>query len=156
RTTASRPAPSPASPTTSKPWRVSMLEMPSRTRTSSSATTTRFPLTLAESLRRGRPSGAPTVSESLAITTGEARDSLRRLAEEQASLRRVATLVAQGVSAEELFAVAAEEVARVLGVPSVRIARYDPDATVVLGEFNYSGFPAGSVWPHDAPGVAKM
>jgi GAF domain-containing protein len=82
-------------------------------------------------------------------------ESLQRVVDEQAALRRVAALVAEGAAAGELFAVAAEEIGRVLEVPSVRVARFDPDAVVVLGEFNYRGFPAGSVWPHDAPGVAK-
>src|SRR5262245_22052644 len=125
-----------------------MLAMPSRTRTSSSAITTRFPSILAESLR-------PALTEPVAEVTDAADESLRRLAEEQGSLRRVAALVAAGAPADELFAVAAEEIGRVLQVPSVRIARYEADGAVVLGEFNYQGFPAGSVSPHDAPGVAK-
>src|SRR5262249_55866016 len=115
-----------------------MLAMPSRTRTSSSATTTRFPDISAESLR-------PAVTEPATETTDRATESLLRLAGEQAALRRVAALLAEGVATEELLAVAAEEIARALEVPSARIARYDPDAVVVLGEFSDHGFPAGSV-----------
>ena len=52
-----------------------------------------------------------------------------RLAEEQAALRRVATLVAQGAEPPALFAVVAEQVARVLRVPLVRIVRCEPDGS---------------------------
>ena len=45
------------------------------------------------------------------------QDELRRLAEQQAALRRVATLVAHGTSPVDLFAVVAEEVARIVDVP---------------------------------------
>ena len=46
------------------------------------------------------------------------------LALEQAALRRVATLVARGVQAEELFAAVTEEVARLLGVDHAHLGRY--------------------------------
>ena len=46
-----------------------------------------------------------------AIANAESRAGLARLAEEQAALRRVATLVARGAPAEEVFAAVAEEVA---------------------------------------------
>src|ERR1700755_2616240 len=52
---------------------------------------------------------------------------LGRLAQEQAALRRIATLVAQGAPLGSLFAVAAEEIARVLGVPFVSIARCEAE-----------------------------
>jgi GAF domain-containing protein/two-component sensor histidine kinase len=55
---------------------------------------------------------------------------------EQAALRRIATLVAQGVQPHELFAVVAEEVGRVVDAPAVGIARYESDATAtVCGTF---------------------
>jgi GAF domain-containing protein len=57
---------------------------------------------------------------------------LTRLAAEQAALRRVATLVAQGAPSTELFAAVAEQVACVLTVPVVQIARYEPDGTATL------------------------
>src|SRR5207244_9081838 len=47
-----------------------------------------------------------------AISNLQARDDLRSLADEQAALRRVATLVAEGTTAEELFAGVAGEVAQ--------------------------------------------
>jgi signal transduction histidine kinase len=54
---------------------------------------------------------------------------LARLAEEQAALRRVATLVAHGAEPTRLFAVVAEQVARVLRVPLVSITRFEADDT---------------------------
>jgi GAF domain-containing protein len=53
-----------------------------------------------------------------AIANAESRAGLARLAEEQAALRRVATLVARGVPSEELFAAVTEEVGRLLPVDS--------------------------------------
>lgn len=58
---------------------------------------------------------------------------LRGLAEEQAALRRVATLVARGVPAGELFRAVIEEVGRLLSVENVHLLRYEPnDAATVL------------------------
>jgi signal transduction histidine kinase len=54
------------------------------------------------------------------------------LAEEQAALRRVATLVAQGVLAEQVFAAVTEEVVRVLPVDVARMGRFEPDGTVTF------------------------
>ena len=54
---------------------------------------------------------------------------LRGLAEEQAALRRVATLVARGVPAGELFRAVTEEVGRLLSAPYVHLIRYEPDGT---------------------------
>ena len=64
-----------------------------------------------------------------AIANAEARIQISRLAEEQLALRRVATLVAQGAAPDSLFAVVAEQVARVLDVPLVSIVRYEEDGT---------------------------
>jgi signal transduction histidine kinase len=66
-----------------------------------------------------------------AIANAQARNDLRGLAEEQAALRRVATLVAEGVPAEELFAAAAREVQQVLGVSGVVLDRYDEAGTSI-------------------------
>ena len=63
----------------------------------------------------------------LAASEGRAR----KLAEEQAALRRVATLVARESLPEELFAVVAEEVGRVMNVPLVAVARYEPDGSAI-------------------------
>ncbi len=53
-----------------------------------------------------------------------------RLAEEQAALRRVATLVARGTSPAEVFEAVAAEVARVLASDFALVGRYETDATL--------------------------
>jgi hypothetical protein len=62
---------------------------------------------------------------------GVARDvtERRQATAELSALRRVATLVAQRVPPDELFSVVAEEIARVVDVPLVRVVRYEPDGT---------------------------
>jgi GAF domain-containing protein len=80
----------------------------------------------------------------------------RQLATEQAALRQVATLVARESSPDQLFAAVAEQVARVLDVPHVRLVRYDAEGSVVVGGFSEGErepFPIGSRWPLDSPGV---
>jgi GAF domain-containing protein len=83
---------------------------------------------------------------AIAISNTESRDRLRRLAEQQASLRRVATLVAEGGSQSELFSAVAEEIARMLDVSLVSVVRYELDRTaLVLASVNAApGFPVGS------------
>jgi signal transduction histidine kinase len=62
------------------------------------------------------------------------------LAEEQAALRRVATLVAQGVPPPDVFAAVARELGRVLDVDATHIGRYEPDGTSVV---SLAGWSAG-------------
>ncbi|HET6867931.1 MAG TPA: GAF domain-containing protein [Solirubrobacteraceae bacterium] len=86
----------------------------------------------------------------------QAENRLRELAEEQAALRQVATLVAHESSPDRLVAVVAEQVALVFDVPLVRLIRYEPAAAVVVGGFSESDdepFPIGSRWQLDTPGV---
>jgi len=59
-------------------------------------------------------------------------DPLSMLAEQQASLRRVATLVARGVDPAEVFTVVADELARCLNVAHAALVRRDSDGTAVL------------------------
>jgi GAF domain-containing protein len=82
-----------------------------------------------------------------AIANAESRAGLVRLAEEQAALRRVATLVARGVAPEEVFAAVTEEVVRVLPVEVARMGRYEPDGTVTFvaaAGMSDALFPAGA------------
>jgi signal transduction histidine kinase len=60
------------------------------------------------------------------------RDELSMLAEQQASLRRVATLVARGVDPSEVFAMVADELARCLNVAHAALVRRDSDGTAVI------------------------
>jgi GAF domain-containing protein len=82
------------------------------------------------------------------LAASEAR--ARELADEQAALRRVATLVAQGASPDELFSAVAKEVARVIDVPVVGIRRYEADGTfTILGNAGATSpeLTVGSRWP---------
>jgi signal transduction histidine kinase len=82
---------------------------------------------------------------------------VRELVTEQAALRQVATLVARESSPDQLFAAVAGQVARIFDVPHVRLVRYEPDGSVVVGGFSVGDqepFPTGSRWPLDSPGVA--
>jgi signal transduction histidine kinase len=67
-----------------------------------------------------------------AIANAESRADLARLAEEQAALRRVATLVAGGAPPEEVFATVTEEVGWLLDTHLAGMARYDSDDTVTV------------------------
>jgi signal transduction histidine kinase len=92
-----------------------------------------------------------------AIANAEARTEIARLAEEQAALRRVATLVARGAQPSEVFATVAEELGRVLRVGGTAIMRYEPDATataVAAWSGKRGTMPIGSSWPLDGEGVA--
>ena len=60
-----------------------------------------------------------------AIANTESRAKAERLAEEQAALRRVATLVAQEAPPAEVFAKVAEEVARTCSMTSSRLLSRD-------------------------------
>ena len=78
------------------------------------------------------------------------RDSLRELAEnlsvlarQQAALRRVATLVARGVSQSEVFSAVAEEMAGCLNVGNAEVLRFEDDgaAIVVVASYAEPGVP---------------
>jgi signal transduction histidine kinase len=73
---------------------------------------------------------------TMAASLADSRDGLQRLAGEQASLRRVATLVARGRPADEVFAAAAEETALVLHAAGSLILRLDADgASTIVARF---------------------
>jgi signal transduction histidine kinase len=63
---------------------------------------------------------------------GRAQTDGSWLAEEQAALRRVATLVAHQAAADEIFAAVAEEVARLLRADRGAVCRYEPDASMTV------------------------
>ncbi|MDT4942889.1 MAG: hypothetical protein QOJ34_2978 [Pseudonocardiales bacterium] len=60
------------------------------------------------------------------------RDELAELLEEQAALRRVATLVAREGRPAEIFSAVADEVARLLDAESAGIARFEPGGASVV------------------------
>ena len=65
-----------------------------------------------------------------AIANGEAHDALTRLAEEQAALRRVATLVAAGAPPADVFEAVSAEVAALMGADGSALTRFEADGTV--------------------------
>ena len=94
-----------------------------------------------------------------AISNAEARADASRLAEEQAALRRVATLVAHGSSPSEVAVAVAKEVAGLLGVENMRMVRYETDATVtVVAEWGEpdAAFPVGSRLPLGGKNIASQ
>jgi signal transduction histidine kinase len=75
-----------------------------------------------------------------AIANAQARMDLRGYAEEQAALRRVATLVAGGAAPENVFAALAAEIGRLLGANLTTVARYEPgEILAVLGTWRSAG-----------------
>jgi signal transduction histidine kinase len=67
-----------------------------------------------------------------AIANAQAEQRLRELADTQAALRRLATLVAQGEPPEAVFAAATREALRHFGSGTARMIRYEPAGTVPL------------------------
>ncbi len=67
-----------------------------------------------------------------AIANAESRAAVTRLADEQAALRRVATLVARGAPPMDLFGAVAEEVGRLHSVDQAYVTRFDSEETVTV------------------------
>jgi signal transduction histidine kinase len=87
-----------------------------------------------------------------AISNAQARDDLRRLAREQAALRRVATLVARGAPAQEVFDAVCEETGRLVGSASANLARFlEDDQVETLAGWSLRDIhvPAGTMLPHE-------
>jgi PAS domain S-box-containing protein len=91
-----------------------------------------------------------------AISNAESRAGLARLAEEQAALRRVATLVTRGTPPEEVFAAVANEVGRLLSVDVANVIRYEADDTVMLLASAGERIPVGSRWPLGETSLAPI
>ncbi len=91
-----------------------------------------------------------------AIANAESRAELARLAEEQAALRRVATLVAGGALPEEVFAAVTAEIGQLLPVDSAAMGCYEPDGTLVFVASRGRAaniVPVGSQWSTDGKNV---
>jgi PAS domain S-box-containing protein len=80
-----------------------------------------------------------------AIANTEARTEVGRLVDEQAALRRVATLVARGAAPSEVFETVTREVGILCRADLARMERYDSGDSVI----GVAGWSAG-----DAPGLA--
>ncbi|HEX3335572.1 MAG TPA: DUF4118 domain-containing protein [Jatrophihabitans sp.] len=115
------------------------------------------------------PSGLPTLADAealvaflataimaslLATWLRQRAEEAARLAQEQAALRRIASLVARGLPPNEVFAEIADEVGRLLGAEIAFLARLDPDGLItVLARRGPGGtdVPVGSRWPLAEP-----
>jgi signal transduction histidine kinase len=88
----------------------------------------------------------------------ELADELSALAEQQAALRRIATLVARGVSPTEVFSAVALELAEAHGVPNAAVWRYEPHgAATLLAAWDTPGatpMPVGEQFPLEGDNVA--
>jgi signal transduction histidine kinase len=90
-----------------------------------------------------------------AVANAEARHALERVAAEQAALRRIATLVAQGVEPEAIFAAVTEEIADMFGaIAAIMRFEHDPPAVVFLGVSEEAEVPIGTRWKF-ADGMAS-
>ncbi len=88
-----------------------------------------------------------------------AEAEVKRLADEQAALRRVATLVARDASQAELFTVIAQECAQLFGTEDIGMVRYEGDRHQVVmassGTFK-AAFPTGSRQPLGGDNAASL
>jgi signal transduction histidine kinase len=88
-----------------------------------------------------------------AISNTESRTAQRRLADEQAALRRVATLVARGAPPAQLFTAVSEEVGQLFGADQSAVGRFESDgpAIVLVGSSpqDLEGVPLGTRWELD-------
>jgi signal transduction histidine kinase len=92
-----------------------------------------------------------------AVRQAERAERARRaLADEQAALRRVATLVARNAEPPDVFAAIACETGRLLGVDATHLGRYGPGRTVVgVGSWSRDGdhLPVGTTSAVDGRNV---
>jgi signal transduction histidine kinase len=103
----------------------------------------------------------PKFTERLAaaLANAESGEALKRLAEEQAALRRMATLVARGAPPHDLFTAVVEEVGRLLPVASAAMGRCDADGmitTVAAWSSSEIAFPAGVRWSPEGRSVTAI
>jgi signal transduction histidine kinase len=88
-----------------------------------------------------------------AISNAQAQSDLTTLAEQQAALRRVATLVAENAPPAELFSAVATEASRLLGM-AVGLCRYEQDDTATMvGAHGSAALTVGSTWPLEGPSL---
>jgi signal transduction histidine kinase len=94
-----------------------------------------------------------------AIANSDARAEIERLAQEQAALRRVATLVALGAETAEVFAAVAREVVEVMQLPVAAVLRYEDGETMTViaawGDRPHP-FQPGTRWPFHGSGLAAQ
>ena len=116
----------------------------------------------ASSVGRLLPPGIETRLEQFtelvaaAISNTQAREELGELAEEQAALRRVATLVAGGAPPDDVFATVAAEIGRLAAAQMVLVSRDEHDGTAtVVGAWGDHPLEAGARWSLAGPSISK-
>jgi signal transduction histidine kinase len=85
-----------------------------------------------------------------AISNAQAHGDLAALADEQAALRRLATLVAQGAESGEVFDAVCAEAGQLISAASVNLSRYTPDGlnvTMAGWSLRDMHIPVGTSFP---------
>jgi sugar diacid utilization regulator len=96
-----------------------------------------------------------------AVEDGQLYAEYRRLAAEQAAVRRVATLVAQGVDASTVFGAVAEEMRRCVPAVAAGLGRFDADGestllAVALDPAGSARLPVGTRTPLEGNTLAPV
>ncbi|MEV6926144.1 AAA family ATPase [Dactylosporangium sp. NPDC051485] len=107
-----------------------------------------------------RLDGVKLIAGQLAVSLDNAQlyAEFHRIADEQAALRRVATLVARGVGPDAVFATVAEEVATLFDADGTAIVRFEPDGdATLLGDYGFgSSQPGVRGKPHPDSAMAAV
>ncbi|MDX6728953.1 MAG: hypothetical protein QOK49_3758 [Baekduia sp.] len=102
---------------------------------------------------------APAEDDRTDVVQVPSRSEATQIAEEQAALRRVATLVARGVSQCELIAAVNEEVGRLVGADVTAMMRFEPDDMIMLvaawSPADVGFLPVGAQRPSD-PAIIEL
>jgi PAS domain S-box-containing protein len=96
---------------------------------------------------------------AITIANAEARRELRQLADEQAALRQVATLVARGAEPSAVFDAVCEETGRLTDAAVVNLSHFTPDGTnVTMAGWSRRGnhLPPGTRLPLDGQSVGVL
>jgi PAS domain S-box-containing protein len=94
-----------------------------------------------------------------AVANTDAREQVTALAEEQAALRRVATLVAEGAEPAAVFEAVAAETQALIGADGVSLSRYEPAEHVVVVAHtgsNAARVPPGTRLSHEGHNLTSM
>ena len=96
---------------------------------------------------------------AIALANSQARADLRQFVEEQAALRRVATLVAEGAESRGVFEAVSVETGRLLGATSVNLARFTSDGfnlTMAGWSLRDTHVPTGTRLPLDGETIGVL
>jgi PAS domain S-box-containing protein len=94
-----------------------------------------------------------------AVSNTQAREELHRLADEQAALRRLATLVAEGAEPRQVFGAVCEETGRLFAATSVNLAHFTPDGfnvTIAGWSVRDVHVPTGTRRPLDGDAINNV